>query len=221
MSVIPKSPFPNVPKLPGVPQLRRSPNFPSSLPPALGVALGVAKLFGFGAGRGWGVFNDRNEAVLNPDSIVDFSVGNDYNIGTFPVQQGQFASYNKVNLPTEYVVRMSKGGDDADRLNFIASVQAVAASLSLYTIITPESVFKNVNVTRYEITRRGAQGAYFLAEVDMYFREIKQVVPSYIGDAQLTQDAQEPGALPPQSQGQVQSAVLPSGATFDPATALA
>lgn len=220
MSLVPKSPFPNVPKLPGVPQVRRSLQIPSSVPPVISAAVSLAKLFGFGAGRGWGVFDGNGRQILNPDSIVDFHTGQDYSLPTFPVQAGQFASYNRVVLPPEYTVRMSKGGNDSEREAFLAEVELIASSTSLFVIVTPERVYRGVNVKRYEVTRRGAQGAYFLSDVDVVFQQIREVVPSYIDNSQATQDALDPSARPPQSQGEVQPRTPPEGAQFNPPSSL-
>jgi hypothetical protein len=196
--------FPNVPNLPGVPQVARS-----ILAPVTQVVIGAASIQNLLASASaapniWGVFDSNGNQVITPDSIREFGTRAEWRVSNFPVQQGSFASYNKVTLPAEYSVRMVKGGTIADRQAFQAQVEMVAASLDLYTIITPEESYQNVNVTRYEITRKGAAEAFFVS-VDLFFQLIIQVGAQYSTTTTTpdTSNAASPSAQPNQSQGTV------------------
>lgn len=231
MAVIPKPKFPNVPKLPGVPQLARSLQFPPAPAPVLGLALALGKLwqsifaqpqwaiYKANTPRGGGVVvtvggvSVRSEApvetnnrtpVVVPDSFGEFSNRNEWSVADFPVQDGGFGSYDKVASPFEVVIRMYKGGSKAARKRFLDSIDAIAGTLDLYDIVTPEKTFLNVNVVRYEVSRRGPGGAYFLSEVDLFFREIKVVTATYSNTAVVTQNAQNPSAAPVTNTGSVQ-----------------
>lgn len=226
MAVIPKSPFPNVPKLPGVPQIARSAQFPASIPPALGTAVAAARLLrAFFAKPKWGVFKnpvplsapdangiqtatirDKLIAVVTPDNIREFGSRNEYSVSDYPVQSGGFTSYNKVASPFELTVRMTKGGTETARKNFLEQIEAIVGTTDLYQIITPEKVYPNCNVVGYELTRRGAEGAYFLSEVDLYFREIRQTTAQYTNTATSTQNAKNPSAVGSSNVGTVQAA---------------
>jgi len=199
--------FPNVPFAPGVPQLLRSAtalpiaSAPPVLPPAQNGVL-------WQAAQGdpvWGVFDSDNVPVLAPDSIIDFSNRKQFRVSDFPVQQGQFASYNKVALPFEIAIKMTSGGTVSDRTQFLNDVEFVAASTDMYTIVTPEKTYLNCNATHYEVTRRGRDGAYFLDDVEMHFRQIIEVVAQYSTvTTQPTQNAKNPAAVPATNGGQVQ-----------------
>lgn len=198
--------FPNVPFLPGVPQLLRSatvlpPVSPPVLPPAQNGVLWQAAQ----SEPIWGVFDSNNNPVLTPDSILDFSNRQDYRVSDFPVQQGQFASYNKVRLPFDIAVKMTSGGTVDDRTLFLSQVDAVAASTELYMVVTPEKTYLDVNATHFEVTRRGRDGAYFLDDVEMHFRQIVQVTAQYSTvTTQPTENAKNPAAVPAVNGGQVQ-----------------
>lgn len=199
--------FPDVPFAPGVPQLLRQatlvpiPSAPPVLQPAQNGVL-------WQAAQGdpvWGVFDSDNNPVLTPDSIIDFSTRQEYRVSDFPVQQGQFASYNKVTLPFEISIKMTSGGTVDDRTQFLNEVTQVAASTDLYTIVTPEKTYLDCNATHSEVTRRGKDGAYWLDDVEMHFRQIIQVTAQYSTTAtQPTQNAQNPAAVPAINSGQVQ-----------------
>lgn len=228
MAIIPKPPFPNVPKLPGVPQLVRSNLFPPAPSPvlALGFALGALWQAIFATPQ-WGIYrsviptrqataNTDNELeevtvvakrlpVVVPDSFGEFSYRNEWSLSDFPVQQGAFASYNKVSQPYEIVVRLRKGGTKEARKQFLDSIDAITDSLQLFDIVTPEKTYLNVNIVRYELSRRGAGGAFFLSEVDLYFREIRQVTSTYTTTAVVTQNAQNASAVSVVNTGVVQA----------------
>jgi hypothetical protein len=215
MALIPKSKFPNVPKLPGVPQLTRSLRFPAGPPPALGIPLAIGRLWqSLFATPQWGIYDADNKLVIKPDSFVDMGYRKEANIPNFPVQDGSFASYNKVQTPQTVVLRITKGGSQTERMAFVQSCELLVDSLALYWILTPERRYYNVNVLRTEFQRRGAGGAYFL-EVDLYFQEIRQVQAQYTTYGSTTQNAQDPAAQPAANQGRVQPVVTTAPA-FDP-----
>lgn len=213
---IPVPQFPRVPFAPGVPQLLRGatalPIFaaPPVLPPAQnGVLWQAAQTQPI-----WGVFDQDNQPVLTPDSVIDFSQRQEFRVSDFPVQQGQFASYNKVTLPFEIAIKMTVGGTQDDRTQFLNEVAAVAASTDLFTIVTPEVTYLNCNATHYEVTRRGRDGAFFLDDVEMHFRQIIEVNAQYSTTTQQpTANAQNPAAVPSVNQGQVQAQAPTPAAT--------
>ena len=212
LPIIPVPQFPNVPFMPGIPQmLRAATALPViSAPPVLPAAPQGVLWQAAQTKPVWGVFDSDNNPVLTPDSIVDFSQRQEYRVSDFPVQQGQFASYNKVTLPFEIAIKMTSGGTADDRRLFLNEVATVAASTDLYTIVTPEATYLNCNATHFEVTRRGTQGAFFLDDVEMHFRQIVEVTAQYSTTNQTsTANAQNPSAVPAVNQGQVQAQPIP------------
>lgn len=207
--------YPDVPFVRGVPQLRRSPTAQQIQILAFATAAITGRLWhSTQQAPKWGIFNSQNRPVCEPDSVLDFGYRNEYRVSDFPVQQGAFASYNKVASPFEIVVRLSKSSDLEGRAQFLRQIDDALKTLDLYYVLTPERGYQNVNLLRYEVTRRGNQGAYFLTDVDVYFREIRQVAAQYSTSAAATQNAQQPSAVPAVNQGVVQPAPLPGGVVW-------
>ena len=204
-------PYPNVPQLPGVPQVPRQPGVTQSTGPSLGTPAAQGALWQSSqTAPTWGIFDSSGNQVVTPDSVYDFSYHKEYDIPNFPVQSGGpttptgFANYNKVELPFELSVRMTKGGTQSDRATFIQQVESIAGTIELYTILTPEKSYQNCNVTRVELTRRGASGAYFLAEMDVYFEQIIQTTATYTNTTlPNTANAADPTAQPTTALGTV------------------
>lgn len=225
MALIPKLPFPNVPNLPGVPQLARLPNSP---PLIVQLAAAGAQIFrAFFTRPVWGIFKQVAETpnvteddngvqtvtvtpttkltpVVLPDSILEFGYKNEWNTPDYPTQDGGFTNYNKVNNPFEITLRMTKGGSVSDRTDFINQLDSIAGSLDLYQVITPEKTYKNCNIIRVEVSRRGTKGAFWLSEVDVVLKEIRIVQAQYTTTSAATANAKDASAAPTDNQGTTQ-----------------
>lgn len=169
----------------------------------------------------WGVFDSQGNQVVTPDSVLEFANRQEYEVSNFPVQAGSFASYNKVVRPFEVQLRFSKGGSQGDRTQFLDDLDNLAASLDLFTVVTPERQYNDVNLDRYEVIRRGPRGAYFLTEVDCYFVHIIEVQPQYSTTAVQTPNAQSDAAQPVSNVGSVQPQTPGSQENQDGQAALA
>jgi len=214
---IPLPPFPNVPFLPGVPQLVRSALFQ----PANTITLGSQAQRGLWASSQivsvWGIFDSNGNEVVVPDNIYAFNDRQEWRVSDYPVEDGGFGSYNKVIVPFENMVRLTKGGSLSERTAFLKSIDTIAPLTTLYQLRTPEKTYLNVNVLRVDLTRRSSEGAYFL-EVDITFRNVRQQNPQYSSTAANTVKAQNPAALPAINRGTVQPSSILSAQTAAQAT---
>ena len=169
--------FPNVPTADGVPNVNRAPN-------AFGPDIVVTAKKKDGttvtkrkAGQ-WGIYDSAGTLALKPDSFVDLEAAKDYRVPTYPVEPqdatrvGGFQSYNKVETPGEYHVTLAKGGNATDRREFLTAVDALLSSLSLFSIVTPDFTYKNVNFTHRDI-RRAADAGATLLQVRLGISEIR------------------------------------------------
>lgn len=223
---MPRYQYPNVPQLPGTPQLTRSNAFPASTPPQLGGVLALGRLAqAFLQKNVWGIFRDFSDEpperdpetgeilpvlvvgatppVINPDSFRTFNYKSNFDVTDAPTEQGGFASYNKVNDPYELVLRLTKSSSRRQRTEFLETLEAISRSLNLYKVVTDVRVYERLNIVRYEIRRDEARGAHFLQEVDVYFREIRLVQSEYSNTATNTTNAKKPGASPTVNVGTV------------------
>lgn len=209
-------PFPNVPNVPGVPPVPRLPgNVPALVnlvTPGLSGTLWQASQ----APAVWGVFkftevddiNDPNypgtfDQVIFPDTIIDFSDSNDWNTSNFPIQGGKFSTYNKVKLPPENSLRFRKTGTASDRKAFLGQIEAIAGDTELYTIVTPEWTYTDLNITRFGNVRHGSEAAYALVEVDVFFVNVPAVSAQYSSTQTNVTNAQDPATQPVTNQGAV------------------
>ncbi len=212
---MPLIPFPNVPLVPGVPLIPRSAAFPSN--PAIALGLVQALLWQvFQTQSQWGIFNSAGQPIFNVDefNLITNSVmtteGVDYSketkVSSFPIEQGSFASYNKVETPASPVVTLCFSGSDANRAAFINTIDTACKSTDLYSIATPEVTYINYSIVRYGYSRRNANNAYMYT-VEIGLEEIREVSAQFTKVSQIN-TPKTASAVPPVDGGKVQAATL-------------
>lgn len=165
--------FPDVPALPGVPSVFRNAlnaySAARTQPPAL-----TQDSIGSAAGTfTWGLYGPDGYVALAVDSVLSIEPSREFRISDYPVENGGFASYNKVATPQELRVSVTKGGSNADRSDFLNALDALVRSVQLYNLVTPDTAFVDFNVTHYDYRRTAENGASLLV-VDLHLTEVRQ-----------------------------------------------
>lgn len=227
---MPNIPFPNVPEYPGVPPLLRAANAAIASSPALAIGIGVLETILGNALQqpvAWGIFDqDGNQLGLSASgnsivqaitsqltglsapvlSTVSFDFTGESKVSDYQVEQGGFASYNKVTLPGSPVVTLALAGTVDDRTSFLTALEAARVSTDLFSVVTPEITYVNYTVARYTMSRRADKGATLLM-VDVSLEEIRQVSAAFTQQtsAPIT-NPQDPGATSQVNNGLTQTA---------------
>lgn len=193
--------MPNVPKVPGVPALSSY----STNAITLLVADAIAFIASFGLPT-WGVFRN-GVPVIAADNTIEFDFRQDFPVSDYPVEQGAFQSYNKVQLPSDIRMQFSAGGDEANRQNFLRSIDRVMNTTDLYDVVTPEVVYLDYNFTHRDMRRSAKNGAGLIV-VGLYLVEIRETASAALSNTQ------QPGEATAQGVGNIQpQAIGEDGAT--------
>lgn len=189
--------YPNVPKVPGVPAVFRSPIF-TQVESVLATAEALLLLFGSKTPV-WGIFDRQTgRSVVTADNVVGFDYRNQNAVSDYPVENGGFQSYDKVANPFAIRLRFSAGGTTTTRQALINSIEAITNNLVLYDAVTPEKVYQNINVIGNDYRRTATNGVGLL-EIDVYCVEIRQTA------TQAFTQTKSPAAADPVDGGQVQT----------------
>lgn len=201
---MPLIPYPNVPNVPGVPTLIRSATIPTpgSL---LNSAISYVTEYLFGA-TVWGIYDKNNAEVLNPDSFLGVDFRNSSRVAMHPVEAGGFESYNKVNTPYDFKVKMAVSGDKASRAAFLDTCEQMLKSVELFSVVTPEKSYLDATLQNYSYRRESRSGVTMLT-VDLWFLEVR------VNPAPEKDEAAEPSGAEVESGGQVQAQSPPIGQT--------
>lgn len=161
--------FPNVPNVPGVPPLLRA--FLPVLNTIQPLSFDTFGGFGFSPAPQWGIFKN-GQPVVTADSVQRIEYRQDWDMLDYPLEQGAFESYNKVNGPFEAKVRFATGGTEADRQALLSSIEAIASTLEFYDVVTPEKIYQSTNIVHFDYSRTAANGVGLL-QVDVWLLEIR------------------------------------------------
>lgn len=172
--IIPKSLYPLVPKAPGVPALLRSgAQLLDTLTLGyLGIGGALNSLIGEEPIK-WAVFDSGGEKIAPYESV--FSVGHqvDSRISDYPLEEGSFASYNKIDMPFDVVVTLNCGGSEETRAEFLNKLEDARRSLDVYVVLTPERTYRDVNFTGLNVQRSTREGANMII-AQLIGREVRE-----------------------------------------------
>jgi hypothetical protein len=146
----------------------------------------------------WGIFDKKGGLALAADSVREVEDDKEYNVPRYPLEGGGFQSYNKVEMPKQVHVIVTKGGTASDKSSFIAKVDKLTASLDLFTIVTPEQTHRNMNLTKNGKSRTAESGAGLIS-VHLTFDEARISVTTAFTDVK------EPSGADNQNGGAVQT----------------
>ncbi len=173
--------FPNVPIAQGVPAVARSVLFPAN-------SQTEQPLTGSGAevnadtARQWGLYTQGGDFAVPCDNVLAFEASLEARISDYPVapsntdqpqQTVGFASYNKVVVPFDIRLVMSRGGTVEERQEFLKAVQDAWQSTELFNVITPEGVYLDVNVVSVRRVATADRGMGLMA-LDVGLRKVRQ-----------------------------------------------
>jgi hypothetical protein len=158
--------MPNVPNLPGVPQLV---DYITNQVVFLAEDI-FSDIFGF-LGPEWGIFLDGVPA-LPYNAVIDFDYKQDWPVSDYPVEDGGFQSYDKVQLPFDIRIRVASGGSDLERQALLDAIEDAANTLDLFDVVTPEKTYSSCNITHYDY-RRASHAGVGVIVLDIWLVEIR------------------------------------------------
>jgi hypothetical protein len=187
--------YPDVPKADGVPPVLRKVG--STVNTIVLLAADAKILLGLFTGPKWGIFSPSGVSVLTGDSVVGVDYRREWRISDYPMEQGGFASYDKVTEPFDVRVKFSNAGHGTllssilsggligslltgstpgvtNRRAFLTALDTASASLDLYTVVTPEFSYQDCNIVHYDYRRETHRGATVI-EIDVWLRQVRQV----------------------------------------------
>lgn len=177
--------YPDVPIAPGVPPVLR----------AVGAVIETVALLAEDAALplsliapSWGIFDQSGAPVALADAVLSFDYRREHRVSDYPIEQGGFSTYNKVQRPYESRVALAKGGPEDERASFLAAVGGAVDSLDLFAIVTPEFTYPSASLVSYDFRREARQGATLLV-VEIGLTEIRVT-----GGTLYSQTAQPDGA---------------------------
>jgi len=124
----------------------------------------------------WTIHDKNGRVALEFDSFLGLDYRGESRVAAEPVEEGSFASFNKVSTPYLISLRLAKSGSDLS--GFVTALESLKGSLDLFSIVTPEKVYPSANIVSVAYARRREDGADRLV-AELGIVEIRQVTPAY------------------------------------------
>lgn len=186
--------YPDVPATPGVPNVLR---LPGSIENAIVPVITDIRL-ALATAPQWGIFDKDGNSLIDVDSVLEVSYQEEASISDYPIEEGTFASYNKVDRPYEGRVQVVKSGLSSDRTDFLQQIETLRRSTDVCTIVTPERIYDNANVVRFDYSRRSTEGAQAIV-AELHLQEIRQTAQAKYSNTK------DPSGADPVNDGSVQA----------------
>ena len=209
--------LPAVPNAPGVPPMGPTQKVISTAALVLADVAFLTRLF---LGPQWGIFDSTGQPVLQADSVRGLDFRREWAVSDFQIEQGQFGSINKVQIPADVRItfQVTGAGGILDKLipgtafaslitggslnisrreQVLQILDVLGDSFDLYTVATPEFVYENMTIVHIGGRREAEAGGASNIPIEVYLREIREIAPASKTDtaAPSGQDAQSQGAV--------------------------
>lgn len=130
------------------------------------------------SGARWTLLNASGDAAVTFTSFLSMELRNESLLLDGPVEEGSFATYNKIETPLEVDVSLGIQGDDAELQKALDTLNSLQAGLELISLITPDAEYTDLNLFGFSFQRRREDGVGVLW-VDLMLKSVKQVKAAY------------------------------------------
>lgn len=150
-------------------------------------AIGLTLLGNFASGLvdflfpdpNWGVYlSGTTTRAFDVSSVAELDIGGESHVSDYPLEDGTFATYNKVRTPNMFAIRMMRDGSQAQRAAFLNWLQIKTGSLELFDVLCPERSYLNATLKSYRVSRTSGSGASMVI-ADCVFQEIREIPAIY------------------------------------------
>lgn len=142
----------------------------------------------------WGLF-EEGKSQIEADNVIGFEYRQDWVVADFPLEDGAFESYDKVETPFDARIQFSCGGSLEARTGFLASIAAIAGNLKLYDAVTPVKTYSSVNVVHFDY-KQTAQNGVGLMVVDVFLEQIRNTAEASFSTASSSDEPPTPTKTP-------------------------
>lgn len=111
-------------------------------------------------------------------SFLSCDVRNESTVVSSQVEEGSFASYNKVDSPLEVNVRLGIQGNDGELKDALDTLDSLRKSTKLVNLVMPSAEYRDLNLEMFNYTIKTELGRGVLF-VDLSLKEIRQVKAEY------------------------------------------
>jgi hypothetical protein len=166
-------------------------------------------------GPKWGIFALNGQPVVT-GSVMGVSYRKEYRVASYPIEDGGFRNYNKVEGPYEARVVFAVDGSTplgayltgpvanvANRHSVLQSIEAALSVTDLFAIVTPEFTYTAANIVYFDYDRswRGMSKSSSMLLLEVGAQQIRLAPPGAFTNATVA----APSGADSQNAGTVQT----------------
>lgn len=175
-----------MPTLPGMPDLPELPDLPSlgELPDFGDLPGGLSSMDGGLGGEQdvnantWLILDEEGNELLEFKSFISLDVRAESQVVSSAVEEGSFASYNKVEQPLAITAQLAFAGTEEEIQDAVFMLQVLREETLLVSLVTPDAEFESLSLESFSYSRKREDGIGVLY-CDLSFVEVKQVETQY------------------------------------------
>ena len=126
----------------------------------------------------WMITDSDGQIVLEFSSFLSADVRNEGQVVSAPVEEGGFASYNKVDSPLAVAASLAFQGTEEQIQDAIFMLSVLREETLLVNLVTPDAEYENLTLESYSYRRDRESGVGVLF-VELSFVEVRQVATQY------------------------------------------
>lgn len=111
----------------------------------------------------WGLLDEKGASVVSFTSFIDISVRNEGQALSYPVEEGSFTNYNKVESPLDISVTLATQGSESDFEFILVKLDEYKREAVTLSVITPALLYRNMTLKSYSYERKQENNAGMLS----------------------------------------------------------
>jgi hypothetical protein len=125
-------------------------------------------------GGEWTLLDEGGGTAVAFTSFVDIDYRNEGQALSYPIEEGSFANYNKVDTPLDIRVTLSTQGTDSDFEYILAKLDEYKREAVKLSVSTPSALYESMTLETYSYKRGRDAGAGMLT-VELSLIEVREV----------------------------------------------
>lgn len=151
------------------------------------------------------VDSETSLSTFDFDALIQFEVRAEGYVVSAPIEQGSFASYNKVDSPNYIEVQLAKQGTDDVLQAALKTLDELQTTASKVNFVTPVAEYENYTLESYDfsMTQREGLGVLYIR---LHLIEIREVSAQYTDSKAISAaDAKNPADASTTDRGKTQA----------------
>lgn len=151
------------------------------------------------------VDSETSLSAFDFNALIQFEVRAEGMVVSSPIEQGSFASYNKVDSPNYIEVQLAKQGTDDVLQASLKTLDELQTTASKVNFVTPVTEYENYTLESYDFSMSHRDGLGVLY-IRLHLIEIREVSPQYTDSKAIsTANAKNPANASTTDRGKTQA----------------